>query len=160
MGYSFLLSTPIAMFSQLFSLVTSLYIYVLIVYFSVGVVPLKNTSMAMLAVDARMRDVNKQLNRVLTTQALAPLVFAIAPPIFINVVGVTGVMSVGFGTQAFMSLLMSLQPVASGRLTLLMIRPYRRAILGLVCGRKQAMDNQASIILRRTTVTTAAAMSI
>ena len=61
---------------------------------------------------------NRQINRVLAAQALLPLVFAVAPPIFVDVIRLARIPSVGYGTQKFMSLLITLQPVVNGMVTL------------------------------------------
>lgn len=138
MSYSPTSSAPSYWFGQYFSLATVLYTYTLVVYFSVRIWLRLRASMALLSADARLREVNRQMNRVLATQALAPLVFAIGPPLFINVLGVAGGLgTIDFGTQASMSLLLSLQPVANGLLTTMLVRPYRQAVFTLMCGRKE-----------------------
>lgn len=116
------------------SLGANFYAYAAIVFFSVRIWLRLRSSMAVIANDPRAREVNKQMNRVLAAQALVPLVFSVAPPVFVEVIGLARIASVGYGTQALMSLLLNLQPVVNGLVTMLLVRPYRVAIAGLVCG--------------------------
>jgi len=126
---------PAATAIILLSLVGEVCTYTLIVYFSVRIWLRLRSAVALLASDSQLREANRQLNRVLATQALLPLVTAIGAPIFISVVDVLGVADVGFETQASMSLLLTLQPVTNGLATLLLIKPYRLVITSVFFGR-------------------------
>ena len=66
-------TSPLSSLGYYVPFAADVYTYTAIVYFSVRIWLRLRTSMAMLASNSRLREVNKQLNRVLTAQALVPL---------------------------------------------------------------------------------------
>jgi Serpentine type 7TM GPCR chemoreceptor Str len=119
--------------AEMFSLAACIYTYTAVVFFSVRIRSRLRASVEMLAADSRLREVNRQLNRVLATQALVPLVFAILPPILISVAH--RIATISNSTKAFLGLWMSLQPVVNGLVTLAVVKPYRQAIAKALRGR-------------------------
>lgn len=125
------------------SLGLNVYVYTTVIYFSLRIWLRLRSSMALLAADTRNREVNRQLNRVLAAQALVPLVCTRLPSVCVQLIGVTGTATIGFGTQASLSIFFVVQPVAYGLLTLLLIRPYRREVSRLVCRWGRETESQA-----------------
>ena len=135
-GYSDYSVSPPTAVSYYFSLGINIYLYTTILYFSLRIWLRLRASVALLAADTQLREVNKQLNRVLAAQALVPLVFSIAPTMFIVMVAVCGVTSMNYSAQAATSLLWSLLPLVNGLVTILLVRPYRQTVMAkALCGR-------------------------
>jgi len=84
------------------------------------------------------------LGWVLAVQALAPLLFATLPSTIAVLGAVIGIVPSGIGTKIFIATVPNLQPVTNVLLTMLLIKPYRRAVLEMVevCGIKSQVHTQ------------------
>lgn len=144
-GYSDLGEANLGTLTQSILLGAIVYVYAMVIYFSLRIWRALRTLTAQAGLGARTRELNRELNLVLAVQALAPLVFEVIPSVIVNLGGATGIVPVGIGAQIFLIVVLNLQPVVNGVLTLLLIRPYRQAVMGVVCGFKPPPAAQAVV---------------
>jgi len=77
----------------------------------------------------RTREMHRQIGSVLLVQALTPLVGSVFPIVFLTVAVVTHQNSVEL--TRWMTMMFNWTPLINALSTLLIVRPYRRAVFGL-----------------------------
>jgi Serpentine type 7TM GPCR chemoreceptor Str len=94
-----------------------------------------------LTINSTMKSTNRQLTAVLAVQAATPLLLEIVPSLFLDAFSLSGdnhaTTASSGGAGAIMTVFVNWRPMINGAATLLIIKPYRRAIaewLRKLCG--------------------------
>jgi hypothetical protein len=111
--------------TNLIALIFNFATYVAIGYFSVRIW-LHVRGQTLQIPNARARAINRQVSITLTAQALTPLALTIGPQIYLVVVSLIGSEQ---GENDSMGFFISWLPVIDGLSALIIIRPYRMAVL-------------------------------